>query len=465
MNERELAYMTIAEIGPKLRDKQITSVSLTGMLLERIASHNDKLNAFITVTDDLALRQAKEADDEIEEGAYRGPLHGVPIAFKDLLATKGIRTTAGSKYYADWIPDEDATVVTLLREAGAVCLGKTGLDELAYGATSNNPYYGSVANPWKLDHHPGGSSGGSAAAVAAGLAFAAIGTDTGCSVRQPAQCCGIVGHKPTFGLVSKAGVVPLVWTMDHVGPLTRSVRDAAIVLQAMAGPDKADPYSARRDVEDYLAAIGASVTGLKLGVPRKYFFEGGDAEISQLVDSAVQIFRDLGAEIIETEVPDTEAAYGAIKATFAETAAAHGQAVSDRPERFSESLRSMIEGDAKRLVADYVSAQHMRQRFRRDVDDLMAGFDALLMPTSTVAAAPIAEQPANHPRERWKNCGIFNFTGQPAISIPCGFTHAGLPAGLMIAGRSFDDATVLKIAHAYEQATDWCQKKPGRFHA
>lgn len=305
MNERELAYMTIAEIGPKLRDKQITSVSLTGMLLERIASHNDKLNAFITVTDDLALRQAKEADDEIEEGAYRGPLHGVPIAFKDLLATKGIRTTAGSKYYADWIPDEDATVVTLLREAGAVCLGKTGLDELAYGATSNNPYYGSVANPWKLDHHPGGSSGGSAAAVAAGLAFAAIGTDTGCSVRQPAQCCGIVGHKPTFGLVSKAGVVPLVWTMDHVGPLTRSVRDAAIVLQAMAGPDKADPYSARRDVEDYLAAIGASVTGLKLGVPRKYFFEGGDAEISQLVDSAVQIFRDLGAEIIETEVPDT----------------------------------------------------------------------------------------------------------------------------------------------------------------
>ena len=460
MNARDFAYMTIVDIAPKLRGRQITSVALTEMLLERITSHNDKLNAFITMTDDLALRQAKKADDEIEEGAYRGPLHGVPIAFKDLFATKGIRTTAGSKYYEDWIPGEDARVVTLLRNAGAVCLGKTGLNELAYGSTSNNPYYGSVANPWKLDHHPGGSSGGSAAAVAAGLAFAAIGTDTGCSVRQPAQCCGIVGHKPTFGLVSKAGVVPLVRTMDHVGPLARSVRDAALVLQAMAGPDKTDPYSARRNGEDYIAAINMPVVDLKLGVPRKYFFEGGDTEIIQLVDSAVQIFRDLGADVVETDMPDAEAAYGAIKATFAETAAVHDQAVSDMPERFSDSLRSLIESDAKRPVADYVSAQHMRQQFRRDVDDLMADFDALVIPTSTVAAAPIAEQPENHPRERWKNCAIFNFTGQPAISIPCGFTQAGLPAGLMIVGRLFEDATVLKLAHAYEQATDWCQIRP-----
>lgn len=460
MNDRDLAFMTIAEAGAKLRDKEIRSVQLIEILLDRINTHNDKLNAFMTVSDEIALGEATEADDEIDKGRYRGPLHGIPIAFKDLIATKGVRTTAGSKYYEDWVPDRDATVVAKLKNAGAVCLGKTGLNELAYGSTSNNPHFGAITNPWKLDYHPGGSSGGSAAAVAAGLAFAALGTDTGCSIRQPAQCCGVVGHKPTFGLVSKSDVIPLVWTMDHVGPLCRSVRDAAILLQAIAGPDEADPYSTRRNADDFLADIDAPIKGMRLGVPRNYFFEGGDPDVIQRVEEALQSFRQLGAEVAETDIPDVKSAFYATAMTFAETAAAHGQAVSESPESFSDDLREMIERDAQRPVADYVAAQHLRQKFRRGVEDLMANFDALLMPTSTVAAAPIAEQPSGHARERWKNCAIFNFTGQPAISVPCGFTSSGLPVGLMIVGRPFADATVFRLAQAYESATDWHTKTP-----
>lgn len=240
-----ICFETISEVGSRLRSREVTSTALTELMLERIAAHNDKLNAFITVTAELAREQAQQADEELGRGYDRGPLHGIPVAVKDLFATDGIRTTCGSKLFEDWVPNHDATVVARLRKAGTVLLGKTGLHELAYGTTSINPFFGAVGNPWAPDHDPGGSSGGSASAVSAGLAYAALGTDTGCSIRQPAHCCGIVGHKPTFGLVSKAGAFPLVWSMDHVGPLTRSVQDVAYVLKAIAGYDPKDPYSVR----------------------------------------------------------------------------------------------------------------------------------------------------------------------------------------------------------------------------
>ena len=276
MTMKRLEFSTIEEVGALLRSAELSSVAVTTLMLERIKRLDSRLNAFITVLTDQALEQAQCADSELATGYDRGPLHGIPIAIKDLIATEGVLTTGGSKYYEAWIPDYDAAAVSSLSAAGAVILGKTGLHELAFGSTSINPYYGAISNPWMLDHHPGGSSGGSAVAVAVGMAYAALGTDTGCSVRQPAQCCGIVGYKPTFGLVSKEGVLPLVPSMDHVGPLARNVRDAALVLHAIQGTGADDPELISRDASSYSAQVQWSLDGATVGVPRQFFFSGGD---------------------------------------------------------------------------------------------------------------------------------------------------------------------------------------------
>jgi aspartyl-tRNA(Asn)/glutamyl-tRNA(Gln) amidotransferase subunit A len=460
MQSEPLQFMTVAESAAALRSGATSSSALTEAMLARIASLDGALNAYITVTADLARAQARQADTELRAGRDRGPLHGIPVAIKDLIATKGIRTTAGSRVYADWVPDTDATVIRRLTDAGAVMLGKTGLHELAFGSTSVNPFFGAIANPWKLDHHPGGSSGGSAVAVATGMAFAAIGTDTGCSIRQPAQCCGIVGHKPTFGLVSKAGVLPLVSSMDHVGPLTRSVGDAAIVLQAIAGPDVDDPYCVDRPVPDFSAQLGKSIDGAVIGVPRSFFFEGGDAEVAEIVRSSLEVFEYLGAQLLDVEVPEIERAYHAAEVTFVEIVESNGAAMRRDPTKFSDSFRQRYESMARSTAHDYAEAQRFRQRFREHVAGLMTVCDVLAMPTSTVAAAPIESQPPEHAVERRKNASIFNFTGQPAISVPCGFTRSGLPVGLMLAGRPFEDATVLQFAAAFERATVWHERHP-----
>lgn len=460
MSEDDIHFATVGEVGRLIRSGAVSSVAVTELMLARIEALDGTLNAFVTVTPDLALAQAEAADKELREGHDRGPLQGVPMALKDLFATKGIRTTAGSKLFADWIPDHDATVVRSLREAGAVMLGKTGMHELAYGNTSINPHFGAVSNPWRVDHHPGGSSGGSAAAVAAGLAYAALGTDTGCSVRQPAHCCGIVGHKPTFGLVSKAGAVPLVWTMDHVGPLTRSVRDAALVLGVIAGADGADPYSAGRPAGDYLGTIGDSIEGARVGVPRAFFFEGGEPEVVALVEQALEVLRGLGAELVELELADVDAAFAAAATTFCEATAIYEEDLATRPEAFSPELRATLAGSSETTAATYAAAQHTRRRFAAHVEAAMARCEVLATPTANVAAAAIAEQPEGHARFGWRNTGIFNLTGQPSISVPCGLTTAGLPVGLMISGRMFEDEVVLRFAHAFEQATPWHRQRP-----
>lgn len=452
-------FETIATIGNKLRRGELTSAVLTERMLERVADLNGKLNAFVTVTANLALRQARRADQELRTGQVRGPLHGIPIAVKDLFATRGVRTTCGSKLFEHWVPDYDATVVKRLRDAGAVLLGKTGLDELAYGTTSTNPFFGAVVNPWAPDHDPGGSSGGSAAAVAAGLAYAALGTDTGCSVRQPAHCCGIVGYKPTFGVVSKAGVLPLAWSMDHVGCLTRSVEDSAYVLSAIAGFDQDDPYSVRAPSSMGLYPDHRSLHGVRIGVIKRFFFEGRP-DVVEIVQRSLLALRKLGASLVELDIPDIEDAFEGAATTFVEATAVHAQDLRVRPHAFSNAVRHKLETDLEMKATRYTKAQHFRQGFRVRLEQLMTECDVLAAPTAAIAAAPIAERPVDYGRLAWKNTGIFNFTGQPSVSIPCGFTQAGLPVGLMLSGPRFTDQKVLQVAHAFEHATPWADTRP-----
>ena len=452
-------FETISEVGKRLRSGKITSTALTELMLERIEAHNDKLNAFITVTAELAREQAQQADEELARGHDRGPLHGIPVAVKDLFATDGIRTTCGSKLFEDWVPDHDATVVMRLREAGAVLLGKTGLHELAYGNTSINPFFGAIANPWAPDHDPGGSSGGPASAVAAGLAYAALGTDTGCSIRQPAHCCGIVGHKPTFGLVSKAGAFPLVWSMDHVGPLTRSVQDAASVLKAIAGYDPKDPYSVRAPTSGGFDASEGSIEGARVGVVRRFFFDG-HSDVIEVVDAALESLSERGAVLVELDIPDIDDASAAADTTFAEATVVHEHDLRERPHAFSDEVRGKLEGYLDMKATKYAEAQHFRRGFTARVEQLMSECDVLAAPTATIAAALIADRPADYGRNATKNTGIFNFTGQPSISVPCGFTRGGLPVGLMITGRLFEDKKVLQFANAFERATEWHKRAP-----
>lgn len=458
-----LHFDTIAEAGARLRAGEVTSRALTELMLERIETHNPALNAFVTVTADLALEQADAADAGLAVGSDLGPLHGIPVAIKDLIDTEGILTTCGSKLFADNVPGRDATVVRRLRDAGAVMLGKTGLHELAYGTTSINAFYGPIANPWAPDHHPGGSSGGSAVAVAAGLAYAAIGTDTGCSIRQPAHCCGITGLKPTFGLVSKAGVHPMVWTMDHVGPLTRDVADAATVLAVIAGEDPDDPYGARGAPPFSYTPGDSDLEGVRIGVMRTFFFEDGDPEVIAVVERAMSTFETLGARLVDVELAGINAAFSSAGRMFADVSATYRDALETQPGVFSEELQRKLGSGLDALAIDLARAHHTRVGFRAEMDRVMAACDVLLAPTSTVTAAPITELPEGHGLQCWRNAGIFNFTGQPSISVPCGFTEAGLPVGAMLSGRLFEDAAVLRIAHAYEAATDWHLRRPPLF--
>ena len=461
MTEQELAFASIAELAPRLAAGEISPVEVTDGALARLAQLEPKLNAFITVTAEGARHAARAAEAAIHAGHYLGPLHGIPVAIKDLYATRGIATTFGSPLYADWVPDFDAAAVEQLKRAGAVLLGKTNLHELAYGSTSANAHYGAVHNPWRPDHHPGGSSGGSSAAVAAGVAYGAMGSDTGASIRQPAACTGIVGIKPTFGRCSKFGALPLAWSQDHAGPLTRTVRDAALMLQALAGHDPRDPSSVTRSVPDFTAGIDDGVTGLRIGVARAFFFEDCAPGVVAAVDAALAAFEDLGARVEEIELPDMAAAYTVGTVTIAvEGAAYHASNLRERPELFSDELRAAFELGSFYSGVDYVQAQRLRRHVMQATERAMVGFDAVVMPTSPVPASPIVGTPPEHAMLRPRNTMPFNVLGLPAISVPCGFTEDGLPVGLQIVGKAFDEAGVLRVANAYEQATDWHRRRP-----
>jgi aspartyl-tRNA(Asn)/glutamyl-tRNA(Gln) amidotransferase subunit A len=457
----ELAFAAIAELAPRLAARELSPVELTEATLARIEQLEPKLNAFIAVTAESARHAARAAEAAIMAGQHLGPLHGIPVAIKDLYATRGVATTYGSPLYADWVPDFDAAAVERLKRAGAVLVGKTNLHELAYGSTSANAHYGPVRNPWLLDHHPGGSSGGSAAAVAAGMAHAAMGSDTGASIRQPAACCNLVGLKPTFGRVSKFGALPLAWSQDHAGPLTRTVRDAALVLQALAGHDPRDPTSVPRAVPDFSAGIERGIRGSRIGVARAFFFEQCDPEIAAAVDAALAALEGQGAIVEEVSLPDMAAAFTVGTITIAvEGAAYHAADLHTRPELFSDELRASFELGSFYSGVDYVQAQRLRHHLMIETDRAVAGLDAVVMPTSPVPATAIAGAPPEHAMLRPRNTMPFNVLGLPALSVPCGFTATGLPIGLQIVGKAFDEAGILRIAHAYEQATDWHRRRP-----
>jgi aspartyl-tRNA(Asn)/glutamyl-tRNA(Gln) amidotransferase subunit A len=457
----DLVFSGIAELAPRLAAKELSPVEVTEAALERIERLEPKLNAFITVTADSARAAARAAETAIMAGDHLGPLHGIPVAIKDLYATRGVGTTYGSPLLADWMPGFDAAVVERLQRAGAVLVGKTNLHELAYGSTSANAHYGPVRNPWRLDHHPGGSSGGSAAAVAAGMSYAAMGSDTGASIRQPAACCNLVGIKPTFGRVSKYGALPLSWSQDHAGPLTRTVRDAALVLQALAGHDPRDPSSMHLAVPDFSAGLECGVRGTRIGVARAFFFDSCDPEVSAAVEAALAVLEDQGAIVEDAALPDMAAAYTVGTITIAvEGAAYHAAELRARPELFSEELRASFELGSFYSGTDYVQAQRLRQHLMIETERALAHLDAVLMPTSPVPATPIEGTPPEHAMLRPRNTMPFNVLGLPALSVPCGFTAGGLPIGLQIVGKAFDEAGILRIARAYEQATDWHRRRP-----
>jgi aspartyl-tRNA(Asn)/glutamyl-tRNA(Gln) amidotransferase subunit A len=454
---------SILEIGESFRRKSVSPVELTTDLLARIGTLNPKLNAFITFMADSALAQARQAEAEIGQGNWRGPLHGVPLGLKDLIDTAGVRTTAASALFKDRIPTRDAEIVRRLRNAGAVLLGKLNLHEFAYGSSSLVSYFGAVRNAWNPEHITGGSSGGSATAVAAGLCCGAIGTDTAGSIREPAALCGVVGLKPTYGRVSSRGVIPLSVSYDHVGPITRTVGDAAVVLQVIAGFDPEDKTSADVPVEDYLGALTIDdLKGTKIGVPRTFFFEGLDPEVASATHEALSTLAYLGAEIRDV----TLAVNTDRKLQNAESYASHADSIARSPKLYQpETLRRLRTGQ-KVSDAEVLACRRELQHARGEIAQLFEDLDMLVTPTTPLPAPTIAELQQNpdllRPRELLllRNTRPFNVWGLPAISIPCGFTRAGLPVALQIAGPHWAEARVLRTACAYEQATAWHKREP-----
>lgn len=452
---------TILETSRLLRQREISPVELAKTCIAQIEKLNPVLNAFITVTAESALADAHAAEAEIQRGRWRGPLHGIPIGLKDNIDTAGVRTTAASALFKDRIPTEDAEVVRRLRSAGAVFLGKQNLHECAYGGSSLISYFGEVRNPWNAAHLAGGSSGGSAAAVAADLCYGAIGTDTAGSVREPAAQCSIVGLKPTFARVSMRGVLPLSWSLDHVGPLARTVADAALLLQVIAGYDARDPYSVNMPVADYIPTLAAQ-PAMHIGIPRKFFFEDLDPEVASAVEEAIRVLKAQAHDIreINIDVPTDRTLQAA------EAYAYHAEFVRRSPELYHpETLRRLRNGEeipAKEVETHRRELQRLRREIARVFDDV----DLLVTPTTPIPPPNADELKQNldllRPREivLLRNARPFNVWGLPAISVPCGFTQKGLPIGLQIAGPHWAEGKVLQLAHAYEQATAWHKRKP-----
>ncbi len=464
MSGAELTQLSLARAGEMIRRRELSPLELTEACLERIDRVDAALNAFITVTRKEALEEARRAAQEIARGRYRGPLHGVPVALKDMFATKGVRTTAGSRIMADRVPGEDAEATARLRAAGAVVLGKLNLHEFAFGATGVNPHYGPARNPWDTSRIAGGSSSGSAVAVASGECFAALGTDTGGSVRIPAALCGIVGFKPTYGRVSRWGVVPLSSSLDHVGPLTRTVEDAAIVLAAIAGRDPKDDSSLDEPVPDYRRELrrDRGLDGTRVGLPRRPFFEDADGEVLAAVQEALRVLAELGAEVEEVSLPHISEMPAAARDIMLPEAFAYHQAwLEERPQDYGDDVRQRLEMGRASSAASYEQAQRLRERIVQEWrTGLFRKIDILATPTTAIPAPPIEASDLRTTMALVRLTNPFNVAGLPAVSVPCGFTRAGLPVGLQLVGRWFEEGAVLRVARAYEQATRWHRRLP-----
>jgi aspartyl-tRNA(Asn)/glutamyl-tRNA(Gln) amidotransferase subunit A len=456
----DLSTLTLAEASARIRSRSVSPVQLTETCLARIETYNPKLNAFITVLRNQALAQAHELEIEQRAGRLRGPLHGIPIALKDNIDTAGIRTTAASAVFDDRVPNDDAEVMRRLKAAGAIILGKTNLHEFAMGGTSATSYYGPVRNPWALDRNPGGSSGGSAAAVSADLCFGALGTDTGGSIRTPSSYCSVVGLKPTYGLVSIRGIIPLTVSLDHCGPLVRTVEDAAILLNVLAGYDKLDIASVEHTKEDYVAAMKQPVSGFRIGIPRAPYFDLLDADVGKAVEDAIAVLARMAKGVKDCTLPSTrDINLNGESFAYHEELYAHGSG------RYQIPTRRALQNGPNLKAADYIRSRWKLDLLRRTIDDAFEGFDLVALPTRRrtprTVDASIKREETDKPRNpELENTGQFNIFGIPAISVPCGFTSTGLPVGLMIAGPRFSEAKVLALASAYEKATEWHKRNP-----
>src|SRR6184192_327680 len=463
--------LSLSEASDLVHGKKISSVALTQECLKRIERLNPKLNAFITVTAEIALEQAREAEAEIQKGQWKGPLHGIPIALKDLVDTAGVRTTAGSELFQDRVPSQDAEIVRRLKAAGAVLLGKLNMHEFAFGGSSVISAFGPVRNPWDVEYSPGGSSGGSAAAVAAGLCFGAIGSDTGGSIRQPAGYCGIVGLKPTYGRVSTFGVIPLAWSLDHLGPITRTATDAALMLQVIAGYDTQDTASVDVPVPNYVATIAAATSSLRLGIPRAYFYEALHPEIQAAMEAALLVLKKLAGIQRDIAPLATNGSYSSVMDPYvailrAEAYAYHKDYISKSPELYQAQTLKRIRAGADVTTSAYIQSRRKLEQVRRSVARAFETVDLLITPTACVPSFAIADLLAdpNTLREKelltLRNTRPFNMLGLPTVSVPCGFTRADLPIGMQITGPPGGEATVLRLAYAYEQASEWRKRKP-----
>ena len=468
MDPFELCYMSAGQLSRLIQSREVSPVEVIDAHLSRIQSTDKVLNSFITLLPEQAQAAARRAESEINSGSYRGPLHGIPVGLKDLFNTGGIRTTSGTRLFDNFIPRQDCTVAARFHQAGAILLGKLNMHQLAYGPTGENPDYGHMHNPWDPNRFAGGSSGGSGSATAAGQCTITMGSDTGGSVRIPAALCGIVGLKPTYGLVSRHGLTPLSWCMDHPGPMVRTVEDAALTMNAIAGYDPKDIASSRAVVPDYTTALTGDVRGLRIGVPKEYFEVPLDSEVSQVVRKAIDLLGELGASVREVSFPMYQHAQ-AISGTIlmAEAATYHRELLARDGDKLYPPVRLRLEAGLFITAADYLKAQQARALFNREARDLLQEVDLLAGPMEPVTAPELLStevQAGGHTigttAALTQYSRPYNITGFPAISVPCGFSDTGLPIGLQLAGRPFEELTVLRAAHAYEQATDWHQRRP-----
>lgn len=459
----ELTNLTISAAAELLQRGEISPLDLTRAHLERIERFEPILNAFITITAEQALEQARRAEQEITSGTYRGSLHGIPIALKDLYDTSDALTTGGATIFADRRPAEDAFAVQLLRKAGAVFLGKLNMHEIALGVTNVNPHYGPCCNPWDTSRVSGGSSGGSAAALAAHLCMGALGSDTGGSIRIPASLCGVVGLKPSYGLVSLRGVIPLSWNLDHPGSMARTVRDAALLLGEIASYDPQDPVSIPGQQADYQAELDGGVRGWKIALARGEFIDAAESFVLEAVEKAASVFAGLGATVIEpTDLPDlyTYARANGILVT-SDAAAVHDVQLREDPSVFGEDVRRRLESGRERSAVKYAIARRIQAISRYEADRFFQKYDLLLLPATPIPAPPIAGTDAVQQAGRLTRfTAPFNIAGVPAVSVPCGFSAEGLPLGLQIVAGRRQEARLLRGAHAYEQAAGWIEYAP-----
>ena len=464
----EFCYASAGTLSRLVQSKEVSPVDIIDAHLARIEATEPMLNSFITLLPEEARAAARRAEQEIQSGNYKGPLHGIPVALKDLFNTGGVRTTSGSRIFDNFIPERDCTVAARFHQAGAILLGKLNMHQFAYGPTGENPDYGHMHNPWDLDLITGGSSGGSGSAAAAGQCTITTGSDTGGSIRIPAALCGIVGLKPTYGLVSRYGLTPLSWSLDHPGPMVRTVEDAALSMNAIAGYDPNDVASARVEIPDYTTALTGDVRGLRIGVVKEYFEAPLDPEVDRSVRDAIGVLESMGAVVTEVSFPmfnDSQAISGAI--LMSEAAAYHRDLLASDGEKLYPPVRVRLEAGLFVSAADYLRAQQARSLFDRQARELLEHVDLLAGPTEPVTAPLLlAERVQAGEREVGTTGALtqytrpYNLTGFPAISVPCGFSEAGLPMALQLAGRPFDELTVLRAAHAYEQATEWHSRRP-----